>query len=189
VTLQTTEPIKRISVSTFNNRVDALLTWVSPDHGLDMDQPYQRGDVWGPVRRRNFIRSLLLGVPIPSIILNNRWEANFTHPGWSPERCASHAVVDGKQRCTTMLMFMRGELDVPASWWKPEHLDETVPLIETDDGPHVNWAGLTDRGHHRFRDRTIGVAEGGFATLAEEKVIFDLVNFGGVPQGETDADA
>ncbi|GLY32051.1 hypothetical protein Kisp02_54160 [Kineosporia sp. NBRC 101731] len=184
-TLQTLAPIRRISVSTFNNRIDSIAHYDTADFGLDMDQPYQRGHVWGLTRRRNLIRSFLLGVPIPSLIINNRWEAKFSHPGWDEKRCNSHAVIDGKQRCTTILMFMRGELAVPASWWTTEQFDMPA-TIETDDGLYVDWNGLTRQGQFRFRDRTIGVAEGQFSTLAEEQAVFDLVNFGGVAQGETD---
>lgn len=186
-TLQTEAPLRRLVVSTFNQRVDSLLTWEdSVSYGIDMEQPYQRGDVWGPVRRRNFTKSLLLGVPIPSLIVNNRWDSQFEHDGWSDERCRAQAIIDGKQRVTTILAFFHDELAVPVSWWRSEHVETA---IETPDGPYVTWGGLSRSGQMRFRDRTIGVAEGTFKTLDEEREVFDLVNFGGVPQGERDDDA
>ena len=37
--------------------------------------------------------------------------------------------------------------------------------------------------------RPIAVSEAKLATLDEERDMFDLINFGGVPQGEIDEDA
>jgi uncharacterized protein DUF262 len=186
-TLQTSRPLRRVSMSTSNRPVDVLLWWTSKDHGLDVDPPYQRGHVWGATRQRNLIRSLLLGVPIPSIIINDRYAAEFRHEGWSEERCWSHAIIDGKQRITAFLHFLNGNLGVPASWFEPADVIESSSPAG-GDGPWVFFPGLSVPMQRHIRNMTIGVAEGRFKTLDEEREVFDLVNFGGVPQGETDAE-
>jgi hypothetical protein len=186
VSMQTEQPIEHIQVSTSNRPLSWILYFGDGEGAateLDMDQPYQRGDVWGVVRRRNLIRSILLGVPIPSMVVNDRFSARFTEPGYSQDRNWSYAIVDGKQRATTYLMFARDEFTVPASWFDS---DSVVSAEETDDGPYVRYSGLDRRTQRRIESTPIGVAEGRFKTLEAEQMIFDLVNFGGVPQGESD---
>jgi hypothetical protein len=184
-TMQTDGPLKALRMSSTTRPMDTLIWWQSPEHGLDMDQPYQRGVVWGPTRQRNLIRSLLVRIPIPSLIVNDRLAAGFTHAGWSEKRCLSNAVIDGKQRITSILRFLNGDLSVPASWFPADRVEETT---DTEDGPYVTFPGLTVVGQRHFRNLTIGICEGRVATLDAEAAVFDLVNFGGLAQGRTDDD-
>lgn len=187
--LQTVAPIEHIQVSTSNRPLSWILFFGEGKESateLDMDQPYQRGDVWGVTRRRNLIRSVLLGVPIPSMVVNDRFSARFSEPGYSRDQNWAYAIVDGKQRATTYLMFARDDFAVPASWFEADAVEQAE---DTADGPYVRYSGLDRRTQRRFESSPIGVAEGRFKTLAEEQMIFDLVNFGGVPQGESDEDA
>lgn len=182
MTMQTSEPLPRLSLATTSRTI----RWLRhDDETVDMDQPYQRGHVWGLTRRRNLIRSLIMGVPIPSVVVNLRHLANFNEPGYSFTRNTSYAIVDGKQRITTYQMFLRGEFAVPASWFPADQVETTE---DTPDGLYVRHSGLTVAGQRFFGHHNIGVSEGRFATLAEEQLIFDLVNFGGVAQGDTDDD-
>ena len=137
--------------------------WMRDNH-LDLNPPYQRGDVWGTVRRRNLIRSIMLGIPVPSIIINDRFSA-----GWGDHI----AVIDGKQRITTILMLFDGELCLPGSWFG---LD--LSLVAFPELP------LPDQ--RRLKQMPLQVCEGQLRTLEEEREVFELVNFGGVAQGETD---
>jgi hypothetical protein len=187
MTMQTERPIEHIQVATTNRPLSWILQFGRDDHRreLDMDQPYQRGDVWGLTRRRNLIRSMLLGIPIPSLVVNDRFGAKFREAGYDQDRCWSYAIVDGKQRATTWLMFAADEFAVPASWFEPEEIEQAE---DTDDGPYVRHSGLSKRMQRMFDTLPIGVAEGRFKTLDAERMVFDLVNFGGVAQGETDVD-
>lgn len=196
MTMQTAKPLTELHMGTLNTSLAQIQGWAKRDVGLDMEQPYQRGDVWGLIRRRNLIRSFLMGVPIPSLILNDRFSAKFREPGyaeqWLPAdrkghggRAWAYAVVDGKQRVTTVLMYYRDEFAVPASWWM---LNEVQTTVETDDGPYVTFSGLSPKGQGRFDFAPIAVAMGRFPTLAGERFVFDLVNYGGVPQGAKDED-
>ncbi|CAN5625196.1 hypothetical protein BH09ACT8_BH09ACT8_51190 [soil metagenome] len=143
---------------------------------FDMDQPYQRGVVWGLRRRRNLVKSLLMGVPIPAIVINNRFGAGFSHPDYTEDRSRQDAIVDGKQRVTTLQSFVANQFSVPHQWW--------------DDAAagSVFFADLTLPQQRGVRNVPMAVAEGHFATLDQERELFDLINFGGVRQGEVDAD-
>ena len=189
MTMQTSGPLTEANLSTMNRP----LAWLV-DRGLgesrsmdfDMDQPYQRGDVWGLVRRQNLIRSLIMGIPIASLVINVRHLADFHEPGYSDARDAAYAIVDGKQRVTTIMMFSRDEFAVPASWFREGSVETTE---DTEDGPYVRYSGLTPTGRRRFENKPLATSEGRFSTLADERMIFDLVNFGGVAQGASDVDA
>ena len=131
-----------------------------------LNAPYQRGDVWGRIRRRNLIKSIVLGIPIPSIVINDRASA-----GW--DEMVSCAVIDGKQRITTILMFLEDQLNVPGEWFgldRDSLVFSELPIAE----------------RRRFRRLPISFCEGQLPSLEAEREVFELINFGGVPQGESD---
>lgn len=166
--------IKRVSMNTSNMTVGWLTTYRDE---LITDQPYQRGLVWGTERKVNLIFSLLSGVPIPSMIINDRWEARF-------DNGSDHgfSVIDGKQRINTLLGFIDSDFAVPADWFEDQYIADP-DLI----GKEVLYRDLTKSFQTHFRNGlTIGIAMGQFPTEADEENIFNLVNFGGVAQGDTD---
>lgn len=110
--------------------------------------------------------TLLLGVPIPSMIINDRFGAN-----WKDDYRI--AVIDGKQRITALLMFLRSELPVPGWWFGINAgavLFSNIPLPQ----------------QRCFRNAPVPFSEGRLPTLEAEQEVFDLVNFGGLAQGESD---
>ena len=62
------------------------------DGRLDIDPIYQRTDVWSNGEAISLIRSILRGIPLPSVIL------------WENEK-GKFQVIDGKQRITSILRF------------------------------------------------------------------------------------
>lgn len=156
--------ITRLGLSQTARPVDVFTYW-RDSGGMLLDPPYQRGDVWGPVRQRNLIKSILAGVPIPSIVINDRFGA-----GWSD--IVSCCVIDGRQRITAILKFIDGQLDVPGEWFGME-------------GP-VTFDRIDIALQRKFRHTPLQVCEGQVPSEELEREIFDLVNFGGVPQGESD---
>lgn len=178
--LQTDGPLPEIRMHNTNRPVSWLIFGAGE---FDTDQPYQRGDVWGDTRRRNLIRWLIMGIPIPSIIINDRFTAGFRHPGYDQDRLWANAVVDGKQRTKSIVGFGRDEFAIPASWLPA---DRIVTTEETQDGPYVRFSGLSTPGQRFFSNIPIGVCEGHFKTMEGERLVFDLVNFGGVAQGDSD---
>jgi len=108
----------------------------------------------------------MLGIPIPSIIINDRASA-----GW--DDLITCAVIDGKQRITTVILFLTDELSVPGEWFGSVLKD-------------VRFSDLSIVDQRRFRNHTLAFTEGQLKSLEEEREVFELVNYGGVPQGETD---
>lgn len=157
--------LKRLELFSHNRPLDVLMHW-SKNGDLLLNPPYQRGDVWGPTRRINLIKSLLTQIPIPSIIVNDRFRAKWKGKDWQ------FAVIDGKQRITTILMFLNSEFGVPGEWFD---MPQEVLFRDLDI--------VVQRG---FRNRTIAISEGVLESIEDEKTVFELVNFGGVPQGESD---
>lgn len=68
---------------------------------LNLDPPYQRGSVWNLKDRRFFLDTVFRGYPCPPIFLHKTLDA---------EQKTVYAVVDGKQRLQTLLMFADGQI-------------------------------------------------------------------------------
>lgn len=165
-----------------SNSSSRTIGWfVSDQEDIILDPPYQRGVVWGEQRQRAFIKSLLSEYPVPAIIVNDRFGAKFSHPGYSRDECWSHVVIDGKQRITSMREFTAGNLTVPAEWYPNEQI-----LAEAQGKTDITYLELTTAGQRFFRQRSIPVCEAKVATLDEEAEIFDTINTAGLLQGETD---
>lgn len=161
-------PLARMPLTNTNRPCDVIRHW-HKEGELLLNPPYQRGDVWGPTRRRSLIRSVLLGVPIPSIIINDRLRADWDNAD------AFIAVIDGKQRITTLLRFLSNEFTVPGDWFG-------------EDGD-VLFSSLPIAKQRRFTNQPLAFSEGVLGSIDEEREVFELVNFGGVPQGATDIEA
>ena len=155
------------------------------DHG-DISPVYQRGSVWTTEQRMGLIKSWLIGLPIPAVIINDR----FTHL-WPfdkatglPEGGFMLAVVDGKQRIETAQMWFAGDLAVPASWWEPESVERTVT---TEDGEYVTFTGLSEVAQRVFWNRSLlPVIEAKVGSIAEEAGLYLLVNGAGTAQTAED---
>lgn len=146
---------------------------------LVMDQGYQRGSVWSVERRRNLIKSVLMGLPIGGIILNDR--------GYTPGG-RDTAIIDGKQRIEALWAFVDDEFAVPA-WWVGDQFIEPGATFEpvTVDGETVDgirYSGLNVKFHRQFENRAIPGLEAQDLTYQEEAETFLLINTGGVEQDE-----
>lgn len=181
--LQTAAPITGHSFDAHPRTAWALVALVD-DGELVLDAPYQRGSVWTVDQRRALIRSFLLGIPVPSLVLNDRG-----NPDWRAANGVDqvYAVVDGKQRIEAMLAWFRGELDVPASWFPAGQVESTHP---TADGPYVSFDELTEPGRvYLKRGFTFPWAVAKVSTLAAEAEIFVLINGAGTAQSRDTMDA
>lgn len=156
--------LKRLELFQTNRPLDVVSYW-QKEGALFLDAPYQRGDVWGTTRRVNLIRSLIQNIPIPSIIVNDRMKAEWKND-------YRMAVIDGKQRITAILMFLQSELPIPGEWLglKGEKLFGDLDIVF----------------QRKIRNMGLAFSEGCLTTLKDERLVFELVNFGGVPQGESD---
>jgi hypothetical protein len=180
MTYQTSEPVHEIPMNI------SARAWGDLIHQMDAgdisyEMPYQRGDVWATGQRVMLIYSILSGTPIPALILNDRPESMWFAPDGA--RLPIYAVIDGKQRITTVQMFMAGALPVPASWFPADRIEWTV---DTDDGPYVTYLGLTRTAQRFFENTPCPVAEAHVKTVREEAAIYLRVNGSGTPQSDED---
>lgn len=78
---------------------------------LDMDPPYQRGDlVWSKEYQAYYIDTILRNYPSPAI---------FLHAETSDSGITTYHVVDGKQRLTTIFGFVNGQFIIPSKFKGP----------------------------------------------------------------------
>lgn len=183
MTRQTASPLDRLPISTMNMPLTNLVNWVERGR-LDLNPPYQRGDVWTEDQRIALVYSWLTGATIPSITINDRSGREWVGAPLPSNGTGWYACIDGKQRMTTAVMWMRGEFAVPASWFPAD----CVAITEvTADGSYVRYTGLNERGQSRSTDRTaIPVGMGEFATVQAEAQVYLLLNGGGTPQSDAD---
>ncbi|QKZ20335.1 DUF262 domain-containing protein [Streptomyces chartreusis] len=184
MTRQTGEPFDHISLNPTHITLGELVRRID-DRMLDLDPPYQRGNVWTVDQRMALVQSWLRGLPAGVVILSDRCNPNWVraHGGKGPYDTGEPlwACVDGKQRFTTAVMWRKDEFAVPASWLKPSNVAATET---TDDGPYVRFSGLSESGK-RFVERycSLLIAEAKeCATVEQEAELYLLVNGGGTPQ-------
>lgn len=183
MTLQTAHPLAHHTLDA-QPRQAREIARMGTSGELVLDPPYQRGSVWTTDQRRNLVRSWLLGVPVPAIVLNDRgtaaWEGSYG------AREHVYAVIDGKQRIEAAIAWFDGDLDVPASWFDPDLVERTQA---TPDGPYVTASDLTTAGRRITSHRAmVPVCVAQVADLATEAAIFGLVNGAGVPQEQSTLD-
>jgi Protein of unknown function DUF262 len=65
---------------------------------IDLNPDFQRRDAWDTTKKSKFIESLILGLPVPPIILAER-----------KNKKNSYIVIDGKQRLLSIMQFCAGE--------------------------------------------------------------------------------
>ena len=187
MTRQTLQPLTRLPLDTSNRQARWLVHQIRTGE-LDINPPYQRGAVWTEDQQVALMRSLLSGVPVPTLIINDRgtrtWTdvANYDHS--TSGASASYAVVDGKQRLLAVAAWYDGDLAIPASWVP---VDEVADTEDTDDGLYLRHTGLTEAGRRRVGERILlPVGEAQVGSVREEAEIYLLVNGGGTPQADAD---
>lgn len=156
---------------TTNSPITSLVRKLQEDK-LNIDPPYQRGSVWGMDRKIALIKSMTIGLPIGSIFLDNR-----PFPEWP-------AVIDGKQRILAVLDWFEDRVFVPSAWFEDREIGTYAEL--------VSYGALSDIGRRRWENHSlVQVYWSNFRGTksqieVQEQALFDLINFGGVPQGESD---
>lgn len=77
------------------------------DYGLNLDPDFQRGHVWAMEQRIAFMEYMLRGGEGGKVLA-------FNHANWNgvPKLGDAYDILDGKQRLTSALMFLRNEVPV-----------------------------------------------------------------------------
>lgn len=85
---------------------------------IEMDPRFQRRDAWSVKRKSSFIESLVLGLPVPQIVLAER-----------KGQRGKYIVLDGKQRLLSLLQFTGNAAeDQPHNRFKLSGLDARADL-------------------------------------------------------------
>ena len=87
------------------NSSEHPISWFSEryrEETLDIRPPYQRKPVWTMKQKSYLIESILMGLPVPEI---------FIQQVTSPQGKTTYAIVDGQQRIRTILQFIGSEKD------------------------------------------------------------------------------
>jgi len=74
-------------------------------HGLILNPDFQRGHVWTEDQQIRYIEYILRGG-------ESGRELYFNHPGWFKDWKGEYVCVDGLQRITAILRFLRNEIPV-----------------------------------------------------------------------------
>lgn len=186
MTRQTDRPLEDLKLQSSGRPVGEIAENFA-ELRLDLNPPYQRGNVWSEDQKIALVRSWLTGTPTGVAIFNDRttaaWvDANGSDPAESG--IGMYACIDGKQRITTAQQWFTGKFAVPASWFAAE---DVIATEDTDDGPYVRYPSLTEKRRRIFANRALlQVTEAKAATVQEEATVYLLVNGGGTPQTDSD---
>jgi len=89
---------------------EKITTW-EKEQGLEINPDFQRGHVWTEAQQVAFMEYLLKGGKSAITIY-------FNQPGWMNKFDGPFVLVDGLQRLTACLKFMRNKLKVFGSYYK-----------------------------------------------------------------------
>ena len=104
----------------------------------DFDPEYQRGLVWTKEQKQAFVKALMIGkAEIQPVFIQNPKKRE-----WRLE------VLDGKQRLTTILEYVRGEFEVEGFYYKDLNNSDIqifnyTPMVYTEIKYYDNKVGLT----------------------------------------------
>jgi hypothetical protein len=129
------DDLERADLQRLNEAVVAATDWTSEtiirqlDRGnINLNPAFQRRDAWTPSRKSKFIESLILGLPIPQLVLAE-----------SKSQKGSYVIIDGKQRLLSLRQFAAKSNDALYTPLKLQGLeirkdleDKTLESLEND---------------------------------------------------------
>lgn len=164
-----------IVASTKTMSISTIVSWAK-NGKLDIDPIYQRDFVWNDSACRKLINSILMGVPLPSIILYE-------------DQNGKYQIIDGKQRITSILRFI-GALPEATAFVRKKisslKLATTNPMVKiVDDGALVeiiltgkNPLGLPAKDVPKYKkwknDKSFGIISDQEKDFAKKKLPFSL---------------
>ena len=150
---------RRLLTTSHNVTVGNYKYWDEAEE-IDLNAPYQRDYVWGEKEQQEFLFSLFNNLPLGTICIADR---NTFKKGE-----ANYEVVDGKQRITTLLMFLKDE----------------IPYV--CDGIPCFYSKMDERTQRQVRHRNMPYEELYHGVSEQDKLeYFFRVNFTGIPQSVT----
>ncbi len=138
--------------------IDMYIQWIKSG-ALNFGAEYQRDYVWGHQEQQTFLRVLISGFPIGSVALAKASD-------WDTCDGPYIEVVDGKQRLTTLKLF----------------INNGIPIVI--GGEEIYWSEFTRSEQLAFGRPTLSAVILDDATEKDRIAYFVAVNFTGVPQSE-----
>lgn len=110
------EDFRSLSLSSSDWTVETVFNQIRKGN-IDLSPEFQRRQVWDEKKQTAFIESLMLGIPVPQVVIAQH----------GVER-GKYIVLDGKQRLLTIKNFYEGRLTLQ----RPELLEELSGLSRED---------------------------------------------------------
>ena len=126
-----------LTVTTITSSLENFLDMYAEGE-YDFDPEYQRGLVWTKEQKQAFIKALMIGkAEIQPVFIRN-----------PKKREGGLEVLDGKQRLTTILEYVRGEFEVEGFYYKDLNSSDIqifnyTPMVYTEIKYYDNKVGLT----------------------------------------------
>jgi hypothetical protein len=140
------EPLR---VSSVDWTVGTLLDQIEMNE-LDIAPSFQRRNAWGDVKRSRLVESLILGVPVPQVILADLPQRTNQFP-----KIAGWTVLDGKQRLLAIASFLRPALLVtPTEPYEPLRLRGMTVLKDLNGLTFDDLEAKSAYKQHLFNLRT-----------------------------------
>lgn len=100
--------LANITVTSRDWTVETIINQIEKGN-IDLNPKFQRRNAWDDTRRSRLIESLIIGMPVPEIVLAE-----------NPEEKGAFIVIDGKQRLTTIIGFINNKDSNQKYWDKPK---------------------------------------------------------------------
>ena len=136
---------------------------------VDLNPKFQRRNAWTDERRSKLIESLIIGLPVPEIVLAE-----------DPKRKKSFIIIDGKQR----LLTIAGFIDPTVAYWKKAELRGVAarPDLERLTYHHLSSAPKHSDDLRKLLNADLRCTV--IANAQSEDVLYDIfyrLNTGSVP--------
>lgn len=164
------DQVERVTLSPMNRSVEFYIRR-SDSSALNLDAEYQRGSVWTVEQKQSLVRSIQMGIPTGSIVINRR-----------PDVMENYVVIDGKQRIEALRDFVDSKFPIPVTWVEKEEFITAAEDVLGWPVPGVRYENLTVVAHRFFSQRQMPSIEAQVATVEEEAEIFRLINSAGTAQ-------
>lgn len=102
------QELANITVTSRDWTVETIVNQIEKGN-IDLNPKFQRRNAWDDTRRSRLIESLIIGMPVPEIVLAE-----------NPEEKGAFIVIDGKQRLTTIIGFINKSNLIQQYWDKPK---------------------------------------------------------------------
>jgi uncharacterized protein with ParB-like and HNH nuclease domain len=102
------QELANITVTSRDWTVETIVNQIKKGN-IDLNPKFQRRNAWDDTRRSRLIESLIIGMPVPEIVLAE-----------NPVEKGAFIVIDGKQRLTSIVGFINADESEQQYWEKPK---------------------------------------------------------------------